>query len=462
MNNEYRKDEYIKSNINDRSGECQGESMQARTPSEDEVLEDIFSAEEFQSLEGPSFTFCDEDLEERVHEDSKKRPPKRFSILKFAAILLALVVLGTSAGFGYRYAGTFFAEKRIELKTSEVSNAENVSINEKNLSNIVSSIAEKYKPAVVSIIIGVSTYNGIDDQVVGTGVVFSEDEENIYIVTNDHVVSSAQGNGMYNRKLPVKVAFEKDKGSFEAEILGSDTFSDLAVLSVKKEGISEEFLDTLVPVTFADSDEVKVGEWAIAIGNPLGYIDTTTLGIVSGIDRKIGTSSRNALGSAVSLIQIDAAINSGNSGGATFNLNGELIGINTIKIKETGVEGLGFAIASNDVRTIVTQILENGEVERAFLGIEGNTVGLTPGNEFGMDTGVQILGIVEDSAAEKFGLMVDDVIIAIDSQETPAWDYLADIIKSKTVGDKVEVTLIRNGSDKVVIEVELGARPKMK
>lgn len=394
---------------------------------------------------------------ESVDVSGKK---KSFGFIKYIAVLIALAVLGASIGFGYKYAGTFFAEKKIELKTSDVQRAENISLDDRALSNAVSDIAAKYNPAVVSMVSEVPTYSGSQDRVIGTGVVFSEDNEYLYIVSNQHVVYDVSGVGVYERETPIKVSFDGEDDAIDAEVLGSDSLADLAVVKVEKKNINKDFLKKLKPVTFANSDNVNVGEWVVAIGNPLGYVDTTTFGIVSGLDRKVGDHPANSFGTYVNLIQIDAAINSGNSGGATFNLNGELIGINTIKIKETGVEGLGFAIASNDVKYVASQILEKGTVERAFLGISGRNVGLTPGNEFGVEKGVHVIEIIEKTGAQENGLKVDDVIIAVDSEKVETMEKLSDIIKTKKIGDIVKIEVIRRGVEKVDLKIKLGKRPE--
>ncbi len=173
------------------------------------------------------------------------------------------------------------------------------------------------------------------------------------------------------------------------------------------------------------------------MGNPLGFVDTTTFGIVSALNRKMDLD--------VDFIQIDAAINSGNSGGATFNLNGEVIGINTIKIQHTGVEGLGFAVSSNDVKFAIEQIIEYGKVKRAFLGIQGSTVTNQQVKDFDIPKGVRVSTIFKDTGADIAGILAGDIITEIDGKKVENIEDLRQLIKNKKSGDRIEVSIFRAG-----------------
>lgn len=392
-------------------------------------------------------------VEYRFAEEAKKGPGP----MKVVLGLIMVLVLGFSIGFGYRFASHFYSEKIIEVKTAHAAEGSNVSLDVDGTSTLITQIAEKYSPAIVSVIGEQRGYYGNTRSVVGTGVVFSQDKDRLYILSNEHVIK--YGSGFSYEDNPVYISLGGDR-LYKTKILGSDSLADLAVVSIEKKDIPKDFLDKLIPVTFADSTKVKVGEWVVAMGNPLGYIDTTTFGIVSGRDRKVGKS-----GLDVELIQLDAAINSGNSGGATFNIKGEVIGINTIKIKETGVEGLAFAIASNDVKNVISQIMEKGRVERVFLGIQGRSIEDMASSQFEAPEdetkGVFIENTFRDTGASEAGLRQGDIIHKVDDVEIETMQQLSALIKSKKVGDKVVLTIRRGDEMDKKVEVVLGARPDL-
>lgn len=388
-------------------------------------------------------------------EDGRGR--KAAGALKLFAGLIMVLVLGFAIGFGYRFASHFYSERIIEVKTAEAAAGSPVKIDEELTSTVITQIAEKYSPAVVSVVGEQRGYYGTTNKVIGTGVVFSQDKDRLYILSNEHVIKYG-GSFSYDND-PVYISLGGDR-LYKTKVLGTDSLADLAVVSIEKEGIAQDYLDKLVPITFADSAKVKVGEWVVAMGNPLGYIDTTTFGIVSGRDRQVGES-----GLDVELIQLDAAINSGNSGGATFNLKGEVIGINTIKIKETGVEGLAFAIASNDVKNVVSQIMEKGRVDRVFLGIQGRSIEDMAASRFEApedeSKGVFIETTFKGTSAEQAGLRQGDIIHWVDDVKIETMAQLAALIKSKEVGDKVVLTIRRGDEMEKKIEVVLGTMPDM-
>lgn len=420
----------------------------------EELRESVRSEEELkgavQGVSEPEATR----VEYRFIPETKKGP----SAFKIFFGLILVIALGFSVGFGYRFASHFYSERIIEVKTAQVPEGSKVGIDTDATSTRITEIAEKYSPAIVSVVGEQRSYYGASKRVIGTGVVFSQDKDKLYILSNEHVIK--YGSDFSYDDLPVYISFGGDR-LYTAQVLGSDTLADLAVVSVDKKDIPQDYLKKLVPVTFADSTKVKVGEWVVAMGNPLGYIDTTTFGIVSGRERRVGES-----GLDVELIQLDAAINSGNSGGATFNIKGEVIGINTIKIKETGVEGLAFAIASNDVKNVISQIMEKGRVERVFLGIQGRSIEDMVESQFEAPEdeakGVFIETTFQGTSAEKAGLRQGDIIHKIDDVEIETMAQLSSLIKSKKVGDKIVLTIRRGDEMDKKIEVVLGIRPDFK
>ena len=288
----------------------------------------------------------------------------------------------------------------------------------------------------------------------GSGVVYKVDGDTAYVVTNNHVIAG-------HDSLEVTLA---DGTQIEATEVGSDLLSDLAVLQISSESVTDV-------IEFANSDDTQVGSIAIAIGSPLDsstFASTVTQGIVSGLNRSlpIDTDGDGTEDWEMTLLQTDAAINPGNSGGALVNSNGQLIGINSSKIATSTVEGMGFAIPSNDVQQIIEQLEANGEVVRPVLGT--TTVNL---NYFALETRVQDLGLAEDmtdgtvvvdvmanSSAAAAGVEQFDVITAINDEPVTDGQVLRQLLYKYQVGDTVTLTVIRGGEEQQV-EVTLDAAP---
>jgi serine protease Do len=261
----------------------------------------------------------------------------------------------------------------------------------------------------------------------GSGVIISEDG---YIVTNNHVIKDAT---------ELEVTLNNNK-AYKAKLIGTDSKMDIALLKINT--------DEKLPYTaFADSDQVKVGEWVLAVGNPYNLNSTVTAGIVSAKARNLDTNGLQ------SFIQTDAAVNPGNSGGALVNTRGELIGINTMISSPTGsYAGYSFAIPSNITKKIIEDIMEFGGVQRGVLGIEGNELNIKASEELGIkDTeGFYINKITKNSGAEKAGLRKGDIIKKLDTQKINSFAELAVYINTKRPNDKVQVTFNRNGETKTV------------
>ncbi|MDA3899106.1 MAG: trypsin-like peptidase domain-containing protein [Spirochaetes bacterium] len=255
----------------------------------------------------------------------------------------------------------------------------------------------------------------------GTGFVISEDG---YIATNHHVVANVD-------KVEVRIG----EDSYPAEIIGSDEVTDLALLKIRSD-------KKLQPAYLGDSDTVKVGDWAIAIGNPFGLDKTFTTGVISAIARRDLDSN----GRSYTHIQTDASINPGNSGGPLININGKVIGINRmIYSKSGGNMGIGFAIPINTARTVLQQIRNNGKVRRPFIGVQIAPLSEEYAKKAGLDEpkGALVAETVEDSPAEKAGIKRGDIIIAVNSTEVESFSDLIKAVESNTIGSKLSVTLIR-------------------
>ncbi len=261
----------------------------------------------------------------------------------------------------------------------------------------------------------------------GSGVIISEDG---YIVTNNHVIKDAS---------ELEVTLNNNK-VYKAKLIGTDSKMDIALLKIDADG-------KLPYSTFADSDQVKVGEWVLAVGNPYNLNSTVTAGIVSAKARNLDTKGIQ------SFIQTDAAVNPGNSGGALVNTRGELIGINTMISSPTGsYAGYSFAVPSNITRKIIEDIMEFGNVQRGILGVEGSELTGNYSKELGIkDTeGFYINKVNKNSGAEKAGLKKGDIIKKLDNQKISSYAELSGFINTKRPNDKVNVTYERDGQTKVV------------
>ena len=272
----------------------------------------------------------------------------------------------------------------------------------------------------------------------GSGIIISDDG---YIVTNNHVVDSSSESTYYDisQATSLKVSLYGDDTQYEAQIIGKDAQTDLAVLKIDKTG--------LTPAECADSDTVKVGEFAMAVGNPLDLGTSITCGIVSALNRKVQDSDGKT---TYTCIQTDAAINSGNSGGALVNSQGQVIGINTLKVASTGVEGIGFAIPINSTTNVIDQLKTNQTVKRPYIGISGRDLDETTAKRYNLVTGVYVVSVDEYSAAEKAGLKIGDVIIAADGQTITKMTELNDIKNKHSIGDTIKLKINRNGQEKEI------------
>jgi len=261
----------------------------------------------------------------------------------------------------------------------------------------------------------------------GSGVIISEDG---YIVTNNHVIKDAS---------EIEITLNNKK-SYAAKLIGTDSKMDIALLKINAN-------EKLPYTAFANSDSVKIGEWVLAVGNPYNLTSTVTAGIISAKARNLDTSGIQ------SFIQTDAAVNPGNSGGALVNTRGELIGINTMISSPTGsYAGYSFAIPSNLARKIIEDLMEFGNVQRGVLGVEGGELNALASKELGVPEtqGFYIQKVQKNSGAEKGGLEKGDIIVKLDNQNIATFADLSGYINTKRPNDKVEVTFIRDGKNKVL------------
>ncbi|MBT6147520.1 MAG: Do family serine endopeptidase, partial [Gemmatimonadetes bacterium] len=277
----------------------------------------------------------------------------------------------------------------------------------------------------------------------GSGVIVSADG---YIITNNHVVATGRQRNDVADRIIIDLA---DRRSFEAKVVGRDPLTDLAVLKID--------VDVDLPyLTLDDSDDLDVGEWVLAIGNPFGQLHTVTTGIVSAVGRSAQLSVIE------DYIQTDAAINPGNSGGALVDTRGGLVGINTAIVSHSGgSQGIGFAIPSNLVKTIMEQLVEFGEVRRGMLGVFPDDIDIDMAAALGLERheGALVEQVVEDSPAQEAGIEPLDVIIDVDGEPIAGAGALRAYVARNRPGTEVRVRLIREGRERTVT-VTLAARPE--
>lgn len=280
----------------------------------------------------------------------------------------------------------------------------------------------------------------------GSGIIIGENDTELLIVTNNHVVQDT---------VSLKITFVDD-AAVDAVIKGTDTDTDLAVISVPLDQIPQETKEKIVVARLGDSDGLKVGQGVIAIGNALGYGQSVTVGYVSALNREIKTSDGNTR----VLLQTDAAINPGNSGGALLNMKGEVIGINAAKYSSTEVEGIGYAIPVSSVQDILDELMnrktrsEVADEKRGYLGIQGTTVDEDAAAAFGMPKGVYVYKILKDGAAADSQLREKDIITKLDGMTVKSMQELQKFLKGYETGETIEL-LVQRQEDGQYKEIQI-------
>ena len=308
--------------------------------------------------------------------------------------------------------------------------AGNTTYNVENVENPVVAVAQIAGPSVVGVKVDFYEQGFFGElqetSEEGSGIIYSEDG---YIITNYHVVEDA----ISSTSAQVTVTLSNQE-EYEAEIIGTDSVTDLALLKIDVTG--------LTPATFGKSSDLQVGELAVAIGNPLGqeFAGSVTVGYISALNRTITTDGRT-----YQLIQTDAAINPGNSGGALVNAKGEVIGINTVKVTDTTVEGLGFAIPSDDALKIIEELKLTGKIVRPYIGIYGIDMDEATAKRNNLVEGVYVYQVFSGSPAEAAGISRGDIIVEFDGQQVKTKQELNNAKNQKSIGDKVKVKVYRGG-----------------
>ncbi|MBQ9610672.1 MAG: trypsin-like peptidase domain-containing protein [Lachnospiraceae bacterium] len=330
-------------------------------------------------------------------------------------------------------------EENTDIENSGVIQTSSI-VNNSGSGMDVSGIAENVMPSIVAI--NVKAIQEIDQGIFGSyqyeaegsgsGIIYGENDKELLIVTNNHVVASAD---------TVSVTFINDE-TYDAKVKSVDSSYDLAIVVVSLDDLSSDTRAAIKVANIGSSDELKVGEQVVAIGNALGYGQSVTTGIVSAKERTTDTNE-------LPLIQTDAAINPGNSGGALLNMSGELVGINSSKYASTDVEGMGYAIPISEVKEIIDSLVSKktrekvDEEAQGRLGISCGTITQDIAEMYDMPVGVMVSEVMNGSAAEKAGIKKNDIITKFDGQSVSSADALVGMLEYYRAGEKVEVTIKR-------------------
>lgn len=398
-------------------------------------------------------------FDEQPKQEKPKKPKKKMP--KWAGVVGLALVFGIVASAAFQASNVVFdkvtGNDTKTVKQSSAAGSSQLTQTASTVTSDVSKIAESAMPSIVSItnmsVQEVQNFFGQTQQEestsLGSGIIIDQNDSELLIVTNNHVVEGAD---------TLTVTFV-DNESVEANIKGTDATRDLAVVAVPVDSIKDSTMDEISIASLGDSDELQVGEPAIAIGNALGYGQSVTTGIISATERELD-------GFDGKLIQTDAAINPGNSGGALLNANGQVVGINTAKINSSVAEGMGYAIPISDASDIITSLMNQetktkvSEKEQGYLGITGVDVSDDSSEMYNMPTGVYIREVSKGSGAEQAGLAQGNIITAINGTTVDSMSTLKEQLTYYKVGETVELTVqvaSDNGSYKEhTVSVTLG------
>lgn len=473
---------------NDENGTVYPEYNQEDSPESaayDNVSDIVYNADNFQGAEEESDRYTNSYVESPTQNyaydtnqyyqpsqdfGNKKKSSytgKKVVGLVCSAVLFGLVAGGTFQGVNY------FVDKATAAETDSVSETaatENLATTNSGLTKVtnintsadeasttVAEVANNVTPSIVSITsISVAEVQGYffgsdtqsyESEGSGSGIIVGQNDTELLIATNNHVVEGAN---------TLTVAFV-DEEAVSAQIKGTDPDNDLAVIAVKLEDLSAETLEAIKIAELGDSDALVVGEQVVAIGNALGYGQSVTTGVVSALDRTIEGIEGN-------YIQTDAAINPGNSGGALLNMAGQVIGINSAKLADTTIEGMGYAIPISNAKSIIEELMNEttrelvDEANRGMIGISGNDVTSDISALYNMPVGIYISKVAEGSSAEEQGLVVGDILTKFDGKTISSFESLQKKLQYYAAGETVSFTFEREENGEYVehtIEVVL-------
>ena len=382
----------------------------------------------------------------RKASEPAPKPKKERKMPRWLKVIGFGVLFGVVASIAFQ-TSNIIAKNVLGIDSKGKTEVQNTILAPSNSSTITSDVSEMVKntmPSVVSItnlsIQQVQSFFGgireYESESAGSGIIIAQNEEELLIVTNNHVVE---------RHESLTVSFI-DEESVEAHVKGTDATKDLAVIAVAIDDIKESTLNEIKVAQMGDSTKLQVGEPAIAIGNALGYGQSVTTGIVSALNRRLEGFDSN-------LIQTDAAINPGNSGGALMNANGEVIGINTVKVAQNTVEGMGYAIPISDAREIITNLMNQKtktkvpEGKQGALGVQGTDVTEEAAQMYGMPAGFYVADVLKGSAAEKAGITKGCIITKIGGTSVNSGTAVQKELQYYRAGEEVDVTIAVQGNN---------------
>lgn len=392
----------------------------------------------------------------KPQKKKKERKPGGFGkqVAKCAALALVfgLVAGGVMTGVNYgagKVLGTATGTgTQATLTTSDGTGIKSTAVSSTYAATDVSDIVDAVMPSIVAITnVSQTEYQSFWGQPqtykstsCGSGIIVSQDDNYLYIATNNHVVEGESS---------LTVTFANDD-TVSAEVKGTDPSTDLAVVKVDLSSISADTMNAIKVATLGDSDNLKVGESSIAIGNALGYGQSVTTGVISALNRQVSVSeSSSNTNYTAELIQTDAAINPGNSGGALLNTAGEVIGINSVKYSDTSVEGIGYAIPMNTAKPIIEDLITKEKVDEAdsaYLGVAGVDVTNDVAQKYNMPTGVYVAQVVDGSAAAQAGIQQGDIITSFDGKEITSMEELKNTVEYYAAGTQVDVVIKRSSN----------------
>lgn len=402
-------------------------------------------------------------MNEKTPKQKKNRKvpkPVKLVCAGVAFGLVASVTFQTGNYVGTKVFGTTTTNGKTAKTAQTVNGAKLTTSSSSTGTSDIATIAKNAMPSIVSItnmsVQEVQSFFGGTQQQestsVGSGIIIGQTDSELLILTNNHVVEG-------NEKLTVSFV---DNESVEANVKGTDSTKDLAVVAVKISDVKDSTMDEIAVATMGDSSKLEVGEQVIAIGNALGYGQSVTSGIVSATERTLDGYEGGTL------IQTDAAINPGNSGGALLNSNGEVIGINTAKVATDSVEGMGYAIPISDASDTIQNLMNQetktkvSEAEQGYLGIQGVDVSDESAKMYNMPTGVYISDVVKNGGAQQAGLTKGSVITGLEGTTISDMNSLKEQLQYYRVGDKVKVTVQVPGNNgeytEKTVEVTLGSK----
>ena len=396
----------------------------------------------------------------KTKKNRKVPKPVKLVCAGVAFGLVASVTFQTGNYVGTKVFGTTTTNGKTAKTAQTVDGAKLTTSSSSTGTSDIATIAKNAMPSIVSItnmsVQEVQSFFGGTQQQestsVGSGIIIGQTDSELLILTNNHVVEG-------NEKLTVSFV---DNESVEANVKGTDSTKDLAVVAVKISDVKDSTMDEIAVATMGDSSKLEVGEQVIAIGNALGYGQSVTSGIVSATERTLDGYEGGTL------IQTDAAINPGNSGGALLNSNGEVIGINTAKVATDSVEGMGYAIPISDASDTIQNLMNQetktkvSEAEQGYLGIQGVDVSDESAKMYNMPTGVYISDVVKNGGAQQAGLTKGSVITGLEGTTISDMNSLKEQLQYYRVGDKFKVTVQVPGNNgeytEKTVEVTLGSK----